>query len=71
MLYGVSLLDYVKATGDLQTGKDLFEIAHKQFSFFFEYLSETLEYHVPAHSMEEGGGGWHFIDCKLGWGALG
>lgn len=65
MLYAVTLLDYVKATNDTQTGKDLFEIAHKQFSFFFGYLNERLQYTVPVHSMEEGGGGWHFIDCTF------
>lgn len=64
MLFAVTLLDYVKASGDLECGKDLFPIAAKQFSFFAKNFSDDLRYIIPERKMEEGGEGWHFIDCK-------
>lgn len=65
MLFAVTLLDYVKASGDLECGMDLFPTAAKQFSFFAKNFSEDLRYHIPERKMEDGGEGWHFIDC---WG---
>lgn len=64
MLFAVTLLDYVKASGDLECGRDLLPTAAKQFSFFAKNFSEDLRYIIPARKMEDGGEGWHFIDCK-------
>ncbi|KAJ9107000.1 hypothetical protein QFC19_002868 [Naganishia cerealis] len=64
MLFAVTLLDYVKASGDLKCGEDLFPIASKQFSFFAKNFTEDLRYIIPERSMSDGGEGWHFIDWQ-------
>jgi alpha-L-rhamnosidase len=66
MLFAVTLLDYVKATGDKQTGQDLFPIAAKQFEFFTGNYTEDLRYEVPASGdVSESSSTWHFVDCKF------
>lgn len=64
MLFTVTLVDYVEATGDQETGKELFHIAAKQFEFFTKNFTEALEYKVENKRADEGGVGWHFIDCE-------
>jgi hypothetical protein len=64
MLFAVTLLDYVKATNDVECGKDLFETAWKQFPLMFKYLTPELSYQIPERSMSDGGEGWHFVDCE-------
>ena len=66
MLFAVTLLDYVKATGDKQTGKDLFPIAAKQFEFFTGNYTEDLRYEVPVSGdVSESSSTWHFVDCEV------
>jgi alpha-L-rhamnosidase len=64
MLFAVTLLDYVKASGDIECGKELFPIAAKQFSFFAKNFTQNLRYTIPERNMSDGGEGWHFVDCE-------
>ncbi|KAL8278558.1 hypothetical protein RQP46_009050 [Phenoliferia psychrophenolica] len=59
MLFGVTLLDYVVASQDFETGRDLYAIALKQFELHLVNVSPTsLLYEVPE------GKSWHFIDWQ-------
>jgi alpha-L-rhamnosidase len=64
MLFASTLLEYVEASGDRQTGIDLYPIASKQFTFFSNNFTSDLRYRIPARDMADGGAGWHFVDCK-------
>ncbi|KAK4704386.1 hypothetical protein P7C70_g1820, partial [Phenoliferia sp. Uapishka_3] len=62
ILYSVTLLDYVKASQDFDTGRELFHIALKQFEIHLRNLSAaTYLYAVPEQT---DGGSWHFIDWQ-------
>jgi alpha-L-rhamnosidase len=64
MLFASTLLDYVQASGDTETGKDLYPIAAKQFRFFASNYTNDLRYEIPSRDIPDGGSGWHFVDCK-------
>jgi hypothetical protein len=61
LLYGVTLLEYTKATGDLETAADLWPVAIKQFEFLRKYWdNEALFDPNSAKNL------WVFIDWKDG-----
>lgn len=62
LLFGVSLLDYVKASGDKEAGKELWLSALKQFELLMDRVGEDFVYAIHP-SQGEGGGMWTFIDC--------
>jgi alpha-L-rhamnosidase len=64
MLYAVTLLDYVKVSGDIETGRDLFDTAARQFRFYVANFDEELRYELKS----EGSTGLrlvHFVDCQF------
>lgn len=61
LLYGVTLLEYTKATGDLTTAADLWPVAIRQFEFLRKYWDkEALFDPKSAKNL------WVFIDWKDG-----
>lgn len=65
LLFTNTLLDYIEASGDQETGHDLYAIAEKQFHLALRRVGEDFIYEVPVPKDLLGGGEWHFIDCKL------
>ncbi|GAA6032191.1 hypothetical protein JCM8097_007117 [Rhodosporidiobolus ruineniae] len=64
LLFTNTLHDYVKDSGDLEAGNDLFEIARKQFDIASSRIGEDDIYDVPIPKDLLGGGDWHFIDWQ-------
>lgn len=69
-IYAAALLEYVKASGDIDTGKDLFPIALKQFELSIARCDKVSGLYVPSYQAVDdvspvGGATWHFIDCKF------
>jgi alpha-L-rhamnosidase len=64
MLYAVTLLDYVKASGDLETGRDLFDTAARQFRFYVANFDEELRYELKSEGVD-GLRLVHFVDCEF------
>jgi glycogen debranching enzyme len=64
MLYAVTLLDYVKASGDLETGRDLFDTAARQFRFYVSNFDEELRYELKIEGVD-GLRLVHFVDCEF------
>ena len=62
MLYAVTLLDYVKATGDLETGRQLFDTAARQLRFYASNFTSDLRYDLNDKGMN-GLRLVHFVDC--------
>ncbi|KZW02807.1 hypothetical protein EXIGLDRAFT_730918 [Exidia glandulosa HHB12029] len=55
LLFGVTLLEYVQATGDDALGRDLFALALKQLELAFAYVDRDCLFSIPD-------GVWLFID---------
>lgn len=63
-LFSVSLLEYVKASQDVNTGKELYGTALKQFELHMKFISEKFLYAIPEELLGKWGGeSWHFVDC--------
>ncbi|ORY61062.1 alpha-L-rhamnosidase [Leucosporidium creatinivorum] len=62
LLFTNTLLDYIEASGDQETGHDLYAIAEKQFHLALRRVGEDFIYNVPVPKDLLGGGEWHFID---------
>lgn len=65
ILYSCSLLEYVQASGDDETGRELYPTALKQFDFLLELVDKDDLYFAPMdsdfESMDQER--WNFIDC--------
>ncbi|KAM0754961.1 Six-hairpin glycosidase [Meredithblackwellia eburnea MCA 4105] len=64
LLFSPTLLEYVNASGDKETGRELFEIALKQFEIHFRKVSTDFLYVIPTSAPSFGGTDWHFIDWQ-------
>lgn len=65
LLFSNTLLDYLEASGDQETGHDLYTIAERQFHLALRRVGEDFIYVVPVAKDLLGGGEWHFIDCEF------
>lgn len=65
LLFTNTLLDYIEASGDQETGHDLYAIAEKQFHLALRRVGKDFIYEVPVPKDLLGGGEWHFIDCEF------
>ena len=54
-LYGAILLDYVRASNDLPTAKELWPVAYHQLELLLTNVDESGIFRIPSHS-------WAFID---------
>jgi alpha-L-rhamnosidase len=71
-IYAATLKDYVEFTGDVETGRDLFGVALKQFELSVARCDPETGLYVPnAYEMSDSiekkdrdvTAQWHFIDC--------
>jgi alpha-L-rhamnosidase len=70
MLYAATLLDYVKTTGDLDTGRQLFDTAARQFRFYSHNFTSDLRYDLNDRGLD-GLRLVHFVDCESRQGCIG
>ena len=54
-LYGAILVDYVKATDDIATARELWPVAHRQLEILLEMVDDKHIFRIPADA-------WAFID---------
>jgi hypothetical protein len=54
-LYGAIVLDYARATNDMETAKELWPVAYRQLELLYAYVDETGIFQIPPQS-------WPFID---------
>jgi alpha-L-rhamnosidase len=57
-LYGAIVLDYVKASNDIATARELWPVAYRQFELLFQYVDDQGLFQIPK-------GYWAFIDWNM------
>jgi alpha-L-rhamnosidase len=67
-IYAAALRDYVVASGDKETGLELFDVAKRQFELSLKQVNGDGCYVMndrdPQERDDSGEKLWHFIDCK-------
>jgi hypothetical protein len=68
-IYAAALFDYVKASGDVETGLELLSVALKQFELSLRELDPKTALYIPNESdqmaeVDDPSKIWHFLDCE-------